>query len=269
MAPSYSLITGSSSGIGRALAVELAKTGKNLILVARRESILKELASSIEKEQKVKVIVLAADLSIEGAPQRVHDFCSENNLKVDILVNNAGYLVGSEFHETSQKNEEQWLQLMCNSMVHLTKLFLADMINSADGKIVITSSIAAYSPPYTKWSPIYAPMKSFQTLFGEMLNMTYRKQGIKTTVLIPGYTISELHKTGGVQDMVDRVPKYMKMGASDVAKGSVRAIMKGKKTYIPGVTNKIIVRLFKTLPNSWIVFLSSKLSAGRYDGVNK
>jgi short-subunit dehydrogenase len=264
MANNYSLVTGASSGIGKAIAEELAKNGNNVILLARRKDLLDRLSEKLSTSYNVKTVVLTCDLSEKSSPNYIYEFCKKNNLNVDLLVNNAGYLVGNQFHLTEEEDEDKAIRVMCNHSVHLTKYFLNDMRIRKSGRIMIISSIAAFIPPSNNWSMLYSASKSFLVVFGEALNMSYRKEGITTTVVLPGYTISELHEQGGIQNIMNNVPNYMKKSAKYVAKKAVKSTFKGKYTCTPGRLNKLILLLLKTIPNSWVIALSGKMTGGRY-----
>ena len=94
----YTLITGASSGIGLEIAACMAEKGHNLILTARRENILIKASKDISEKYKVKVDYIAADLSDIDAPERMFNYCEENDYEVDVLVNNAGYGIPTSFH---------------------------------------------------------------------------------------------------------------------------------------------------------------------------
>ena len=260
----YSLVTGSSSGIGKAIAEELARNGNNIILLARRQDLLNNLSDQLSTSYNIKTVVLTCDLSDKKSPKYIYEFCKKNDLNVDLVVNNAGYLVGKQFHATHEEEEDKAIRVMCNHAVHLTKYFLNDMRERKAGRIMIISSIAAFIPPSNNWSMLYSAAKSFLVVFGEALNMSYRKEGITTTVVQPGYTISELHQQGGIQNIMNNVPNYMKKSSEYVAKKAVKATFKGKYTCTPGTLNKLILFLLKNIPNSWVISLSGKMTGGRY-----
>ena len=145
MSNKFALVTGASSGIGMEIATYLASKGINILLTARREERLQKLAENLSKEYKVTVDYIACDLSNEHAPNDIYAFCKSKDYQIDILINNAGYGIKTPFHETSMKDEEKFIRVLGTSVIALTKIFLPDMITNKNGKIMIVSSVAAFS----------------------------------------------------------------------------------------------------------------------------
>ena len=150
------------------------------------------------------------------------------------------------------------------AVVALTKLFINDMLNKKKGKIMMISSVAAFTPPSTI-QVLYGPIKTFINRFSEGLNLSYNHIGITSTAVCPGYTVTNFHTASGVQDEMDRVPSFMKKSATRIAKEAVKATLIGKKTCVPTFTYKLIVFLIKILPKSLFWIFSKKLAPGRYD----
>ena len=117
----YVVITGSSAGIGFELAHQFASKGYNIVLTARREERLIKLSNELMKQYGVDAKLISADLADMDAPQKIHDFCKNNNLDVEILVNNAGYSINKKFQDTSEEIEDKFLTVLGTSVVHLTK----------------------------------------------------------------------------------------------------------------------------------------------------
>ena len=125
MTNKYTWITGASAGIGLEIAACMADKGHNLILTARRENILMEASNDISEKYKVKVDFIAADLSDIDAPERIFNYCEENDYEVEVLVNNAGYGIPTSFHETSMEEEEKFIRVLGISVIAMTKIFLS------------------------------------------------------------------------------------------------------------------------------------------------
>ena len=106
------LITGASSGIGKDLAFIFAENGYDLVLTARRENNLKEIAKEISKLNDIKISIFPADLSDRDAPKNIYNFCEEENISIDVLVNNAGYAILGDFHQISWN--QQIILLKCS-----------------------------------------------------------------------------------------------------------------------------------------------------------
>ncbi len=124
------LVTGASSGIGKAFALALSEKGANVILVARSRDKLRSLASEIKMQSKVKAEVIAADLNDPKAPARVHAAVTRKGYGVDVLVNNAGFGTRGEFHTLSADQEQKEVMLNVAALVQLTHLFLPSMVKN-------------------------------------------------------------------------------------------------------------------------------------------
>jgi short-subunit dehydrogenase len=264
MTNKYTLITGASSGIGLEIAACMADKGHNLILTARRENILMEASNDISEKYKVKVDYIAADLSDIDAPERIFNYCEENDYEVDVLVNNAGYGIPTSFHETSMEEEEKFIRVLGISVIAMTKIFLSGMIERGYGRIMIVSSVAAFSPP-SSIQPLYGPIKTFMNRFSDGINLNYNHKGITSTAVCPGFTVTGFHTASGVQDEMDRVPSFMKLSATRVASEGVEATLSGKPLCIPSKTYKTLVFILKYVPESILTLLGKGLAPGRYD----
>lgn len=260
----FALVTGASSGIGLEISKALARRGYNLILTARSEHKLISLASEISDKYGVKVDTITSDLSDQTAPNNIFNFCESNKYDVSVLVNNAGFANPDKFHRTSMEDEERFIRVLGISVIALTKLFLNKMLDKRHGKIMIVSSVAAYAPPSVIQS-LYGPIKTFMNRFSESLNTSYNYNGITSTAVCPGYTVTNFHTASGVQDEMDRVPKFLKKDAKTVAEQAVDATLNGNKVCVPTITWKIVVFLIKILPNSIFSIASKSMAPGRYN----
>lgn len=261
----YALITGASSGIGLAVANEFASIGYNLVLTARREKRLKEISQELAQKYSIDVIYIVADLKDNNAPKLIHEGCI--NKEIAIIVNNAGFSINKKFHDTEFAEEEDFLRVLSLSMIHLTKLFLPDMMHRGYGRIMMISSFAALAPPASGWGSLYGPVKTFVNRVGDALNASYNHKGITVTNVCPGFTITEFHQASGLQDAMDKIPVFMKYSAEFVAKGAVKATLAGKRIWIPGMVYKFFAVLLHILPTSMILFIARvfRLTGGRYD----
>jgi hypothetical protein len=242
----------------------MADKGHNLILTARRENILMEASNDISEKYKVKVDYIAADLSDIDAPERIFNYCEENDYEVDVLVNNAGYGIPTSFHETSMEEEEKFIRVLGISVIAMTKIFLSGMIERGYGRIMIVSSVAAFSPP-SSIQPLYGPIKTFMNRFSDGINLNYNHKGITSTAVCPGFTVTGFHTASGVQDEMDRVPSFMKLSAKRVASEGVEATLSGKPLCIPSKTYRTLVFILKHIPASVLSLLGGLLAPGRYD----
>ena len=260
----YALVTGASSGIGLEIAKRLASDGYNLILTARRTELLENISAEIKNNYKVDTALITKDLSNENAPQEIYDFCELNKFKVSILVNNAGYGIKTSFHNTSIEDEEKFIRVLGTSVIMLSKLFIPNMLADGGGKLMVVSSVASFAAP-SAIQPLYGPIKTFMNRFSDSINMNYKHKGITSTSLCPGFTTTGFHTASGVQDEMDRVPKFMVFSAERIANEGVDAMYAGKSYCVPTKTYKTLVFLLKNIPQSVFNLLGKSLAPGRYD----
>ena len=261
---SYALITGASSGIGLEIAKNFAEKGYNLILTARRRDLLEEIAKDISSKNNINVDIISKDLSLKESTQEIFEFCEAKDYSIDILVNNAGYGIKTAFDKTSVEEEEKFIRVLGTSVIMLTKLFIPKMIKNGGGRVMIVSSVAAFAAP-SAIQPLYGPIKTFMNRFSDSINVNYRHKGITSTALCPGFTVTGFHTASGVQDEMDRVPRFLVFSAKRIADEAVDATLSGKSLCVPTFTYKTLVFTLKYLPR-WIINALGKLLApGRYD----
>ncbi|WP_411819310.1 SDR family oxidoreductase [Hyphococcus formosus] len=256
----WALITGASAGIGATFARAYAAKGANIILVARREDRLTALAAELEKAHGVKTKIIAADLSVASAPQEIFDRLKADGTPVDILVNNAGYGMPGYFTENDWPAHREYLELMLNSYVQLSRLFLPGMIERNYGRIIQVASVAGLVPG-SAGHTLYGPIKAFLVSFAQSLAAENEGKGVKSSALCPGFTYSEFHDVNSTRGLVSQLPKYMFMEAEPVVEGAIRAVENGPVVYVPGRWNKFSAGLMRTVPRTWAQSLMKKQSA--------
>jgi short-subunit dehydrogenase len=246
------LITGSSTGIGAALAEVFAAHGHDLILVARNREKLQSRATELEQKFKVKVAWFTEDLADPGGPARVQRAVSAEGLDVDNLVNNAGVGLYGQFVGTDLDAERKMIQLNITSLVELTKRFLPSMVQKQRGRILNVASTAAFVPG--PWMSIYYATKAFVLSFSEAINYELSPKGITVTTLCPGPTESEFKVRAGSQR--SRLFEALVMDAPTVARVGYDGMMNGKAVVIPGLRNKLVPISARLAPRSLVAMMS-------------
>jgi short-subunit dehydrogenase len=243
------LITGASSGIGRELATLFAKDGYNLVLVARSEDKLTELAEQFKQTYGTSMVtVIEKDLSVPEASQEIYDEVIHKNITVNALVNNAGFGEYGVFAtETDIQKELNVIQVNVTSLVHLTKLFLRDMVARNEGKILMLGSIVSIMP--NPLMAVYGATKSFIYSFSEALRNETKDTAIGITVLMPPATDTDFFNKAGAMNTVAQEMARSNSPA-DVAKEGYDALMKGKDKVIAGFTTKLQAAASHVLPDS-------------------
>ena len=238
------LVTGASSGLGLDFARQLAAIGCHLVLVARRRDRLEALASELRAAHGIDVLVVDMDLTERDAAQRLYDTVHARGVQVDVLVNNAGYGVHGEFITIPWERERDMLELDIVTLVHLTKLFVKDMVARDFGYVLQVSSIGAYQPSPTYAS--YAAAKAFVLSFGEALAYELRNTNVRCTVLSPGVTATEFLQVSG--QAPTRYQRMMMMTSEAVVRRGLWAMLRGRASVIPGFFNWLGAQLVRLVP---------------------
>jgi short-subunit dehydrogenase len=226
------LVTGASSGLGVDFARELAGLGCNLVLVARREDLLKQVQAELQ-QRGVKVSIVTLDLGSAEAPRALYDLLRLQNIEVDVLVNNAGFGLFGKDLEIPWARVQQMLQLNMLTLTELTRLFAADMVKRGRGWIMQIASTGAYQPSPTYAA--YAATKAYVLSYGEALNYELRGSGVSCTVISPGVTATEFLKVSGQKPTWYH--RMTMMTAAEVARAGVRRMLARRASAVIGWMN--------------------------------
>ena len=180
------LITGASSGIGLELANLFARDGNDLVLVARSEGKLRQIASRLEGEFGIATRVLAADLAKPHAAQELVMTLNVHKVTIDALVNNAGFGLAGPFVATDLDKELEMIQVNIVALTELTKLLLPGMVTRRSGRILNLASTAAFQPG--PLMAVYYATKAYVLSFSEAIADELRDSGVTVTALCPGPT---------------------------------------------------------------------------------
>lgn len=237
------LITGATAGIGLEFARQLAARGHDLVLVARTAERLEEVAARLADEYGVAVETLPADLHDPTDVDRVDARIASATDPVTVLINNAGYGIGGDLAATTAQDEQHHLAIHVAVPLRFTQTALKRMLAAGGGRIVIVSSVAAFTPRGT-----YGAAKAWGVSFARWANLTYRNRGVSVTAVAPGFVRTEFHDRMGVD--VSGIPRALWLDAPTVVRQSLRAIDRGRSVVIPTVRWRIIATLARVLPDS-------------------
>jgi short-subunit dehydrogenase len=234
------LVTGASSGIGEKIAKELAKRGYDIILVARNEEKLKDVASKI----KTNTRIITMDLSNKENCEKLYE--ETKNEDIDILINNAGFGVHGKFYDTDLDKEVQMIETNITAVHILMKLYLKDMIKKDRGHILNVASMAAFGPGPLMSS--YYASKAYVYRLSQGVKTELRKNNskVKISVLCPGPVRTNFNKVAGVDFAAPS------LSSEYVAKYAVKKLLKNKFTIVPGTFMKITRFFEKIMPHNLV-----------------
>ena len=249
------LVTGASSGIGAAIARELARMGVSLVVTGRRRDALEQVAAEC-RELGADVVVICADLGRANAATPLWNEASEDS-PIEILVNNAGFGYFRPFGDADWSRDAELLQLNITSLVELTRRFVEARRGQLGRAFLLNvASIAAYQsvPNFA----VYAASKAFVRNFTEALHDELRGTPVSATCLAPGGTHTAFHERAGAGDYGWLANASM-LSADDVARIGVRAMARGRRTVIPGVLNKLSCWAVRLVPRRLASWMSSRV----------
>ncbi|MBS1660306.1 MAG: SDR family oxidoreductase [Bacteroidetes bacterium] len=253
----YALITGASKGIGRAIARELASRGFNVLLVARSEELLQQVATEIASRYNVKTDYLALDLAGADAPRNVYDWCRAKNYTVQALVNNAGYGLSGPFEKYSLTEHWNMMQLNMQTLVGLVRLFLPEMQQLQRAYILNIASSAAYQA-VPKLS-LYAATKAFVLAFSRGLHQELHGGPVSVTCVSPGATDTDFPNRAQLGEKGMKAAEKFNMTPEVVASIAVKGMLAGKSEVITGFINKLGAAMAWLLPKTMVERTAMKI----------
>lgn len=257
--PSTALITGASGGIGKELARLCAQDGMNVILVARSESALHELASELESKYKITAIVFVKDLSLPHAATDIFNEIAARNIAVDVLINDAGFGLVGALSDCSLDDTLKLIAVNIVALTELTRCFLPSMIERGKGKILNIASTAAFLPG--PFMATYYASKAYVLSLSEALSEELKGTSISVTALCPGPTLTGFIKSAHAEKIhLFNKGLLSKMTAGPVALIGYRGMQQGRRTVIAGWYNNFMMLLIAFVPKSILLKISRYLN---------
>ena len=249
------LVTGASSGIGAAFARALAKSGHDLVLVARRADRLHALAEELRGVHQVRVEVLPADLLRPEAARELAEAVQALGMQVDLLVNNAGMGIHGPFLEHTAEDEARMIALNITALTALTRAFTGGMVERRTGAVINLASTAAFQAvPYFA---VYAATKAYVLSFSEAIAEELRPFGVTIQCLCPGATESEFSQVAQFKSDIHQ--KAPLMTAEAVVAESLDALRAGRSVQVTGVLNQLGTLGPRFLPRALITKISGSI----------
>jgi short-subunit dehydrogenase len=244
------LVTGASAGIGVDLAECFARDGYDVILTARTESALRDVADRLAKTYGITATPVPADLGAIGGGQRLADAIARKGLTVDVLVNNAGFGHAGPFNGSDAATQLGMIDLNDRALVELTHIYWPTMIANRRGGVLNVASTAAFQPG--PLMAIYYASKAFVLSFSEALWEEARGHGVNVSCLCPGPTRSKFRERAGT-DKVRLSRAGTPMPSMTVARMGYDAWQANKRVEITGLRNRILASVVRFLPRTTVL----------------
>jgi short-subunit dehydrogenase len=252
------LITGASAGIGTALAHVFGRRDHELVLVARREQRLAELANAIAALGHKRPLVLPIDLTQPDAVERIGDLLTMYDVEPDIVVNNAGFgLIGA----AAELDLAEQLAMVDVNVRALTDLSLAfvEPLQRRKGGILNVASVAGFLPG--PGMAVYYATKAYVVSFSEALHAELAPRGVRVTALCPGPTPSEFQMRAGARTA--NYPPLVTLSAERVAEDGYRGLAAGRRLVVPGIGNSLVPFVMRFVPRSLAAAITARHNFGR------
>ena len=228
------LVTGASSGIGKAFALALAARGTSLVLISRGAEILGTLASEIRERHHVRVDVIVSDLSQPASAAQIGQAIAERGLTIDLLINNAGFMTYGPFEEIDPAADHAEVMVNIAAVVGLTHQFLPGMLARKDGAVINVASIAGFQPiPYLA---VYSASKAFVISFSVALWEECRERNVCVMGLCPGTTATELFERATAPEASLGKPRT----AEQVVATALKGLDRRRSLVVDGLKNSLL-----------------------------
>jgi short-subunit dehydrogenase len=255
------LITGASAGIGAELARQLAERGHNVVLVARREQRLRELAEQLRLMYGVHADVELCDLADAEARRALVERLLAGEREVTGVCNNAGFGTVSTLLDADLEREQRVVRVNVEAVHHLTGAFVARMVERGEGAILNVASTAAFQP--LPGFATYAASKAFVQSFSEAVHAELGGTGVSVTTLCPGFTHTEFGEAAGARREEQALPELLFQEAPEVARCGIEAMIAGRRTAIPGLHNRASMLGGRLVPRSLLLPMVRRFNAAR------
>ena len=243
------LVTGASSGIGLEIAKILASQNYDLIICARREKELQDLAEEITRQYTVNCKVVVADLTTEKGV----DLLIKDSVEVDILVNNAGFGILGDHFDMQLGRQLEMIELNIHALTRLSHVFGNLMVEKGRGRIMNVASIASYisGPSFA----VYCATKAYVLSYSRALHKELKNKQVSVTALCPGYVTTGFQEVAGME--LSKMEKLTTVPVKKVAEIAVKSMHKGKREVMPGIVNKPLPLVTKITP-MWLQLIIVK-----------
>lgn len=252
------LITGASSGIGKAFAELYAKKKHRIILASRSEAKLSSIARQLRDDYGAQAIPIPVDLAEGNGPVFLHERLLERGITIDVLINNAGIGSFGLLHEQDVRSELEMLRLNVHALSHLMMLFLPGMVKRGSGRILnVGSTTSFYACPL---SANYAASKAFVLSLTESVANELQGTGVTVTALCPGATGTDFFRSAKMDGQKISDPSKL-MSPQTVAEIGYTALMSGKTVIVPGFMNRLLTQAPRFFPRSFVTRITRSVIA--------
>jgi short-subunit dehydrogenase len=256
----YTLITGASRGIGRAMACEMAMRGHNLALHSLPGEQLNQVAGELEETYGIKISTFEIDLTETDGPLRLYNEFIDRGLKINILINNAGIGMEGPLESFSHRDIDNMIFLNVRALTLLTFFFTPELKKTKSFILNISSFGCYVATPYKS---VYLASKTYIYYFTRALEAEFKGSSVKTCVFVPGgvrtstMVLKRMEKAGWMS-------KSTSLSPEEVAFKGIRAMFRGKNVWMPGKLTRFIFSMCLFVPEGIILAITRNIFRREY-----
>ena len=239
------LVTGATAGIGLSFARALAARGDDVVLLARDEQRLEQLATELRGTHGVQADVVVADLTTADGLAAAEAALASSTAPVDLLVNNAGASLAGWFGTTDVADEDRQLDLLVRAPMHLMDTAIKSMVGRGRGQVVNVASVAAFTPRGT-----YSAHKAWLVNLSQWADWHYASSGVRVMVLCPGFVRTEFHQRADMD--ISGVPRWMWLNSDKLVAAALADLERGRTVSVPSLRYKVLATLARHAPTSLV-----------------
>ena len=262
--PGTAIVTGASSGIGRVYADRLAARGYDLVLVARREDRLRQIAADLQQRFPVRAEVRVADLSQPAGVQAVTERIA-GDPTVSLLVNNAGFSALKPLGQTPEDVITSMIALNITALTALSKTALVEFSKRGSGTIINVGSGAGFAP--YPGIPVYGATKAYVYLFTQSLQSEVEGTAVRVQLVLPGAVVSEGWDVAGGGDL-DPLPESIVMSTEDCVDAALSGLDQGERVTSPSLHDESALRDYDAAAAKLLQAMFDARPAPRYSLAN-
>lgn len=252
----FTLITGASTGIGRAIAREMASRRHNLILHSLPDENLSVLCKELNDKYKVRALFFENDLTTKEGPQSLYHFVKENGYRINILVNNAGIGFDGPIENYQLKEIDDMIFLNIRALTYITHFFTSELKTHPESYILFLSSFGTYVP--TAYKSIYLASKSYIYYLSRALRSEFSGTSLRTCVILPS-------AVGTNRNTLDRIKRggwagqVSALSPEKVASVGIKGMFRGRKVIIPGSFTNMFFYFGRIIPEGIIIEITRRI----------
>jgi hypothetical protein len=253
----YALVTGAAMGIGKSIAIELARRSYSLILIDKDQEELLKTIEKIKHDYTIDIIPVVKDIADSKAARDIYNTTIELHKDLEVVVNNAGFGINGYFELVSIEEQLEIVDVNIKAQVSLTHIFLPVLRRNRRGYLLNVASTTAFQP--VPFLAVYAASKAFVLSFNRSIQTELNGTGVHLSCLIPGSTDTNFVHRARMNERTRKIANRFNMSPELVARIAIDGLFKGKPEIIPGTTNWLNAFFPRFFPATFVAKIAARI----------